>query len=176
MPVDLRYPIGKDNPKSVLTPKERYVAVEHIARTPDRLRSAVCGLAPDQMEARYRPKGWTVNQIIHHLSDSHMNGYLRFRLALSEEQPTVPYFNESPSAELPDYWKTPVEVSLALLDALHKRWVVLLRCMREEDFARCLSHPQRGIITLDSVLDSCAWHGRHHLAHIASLRERNSWV
>jgi hypothetical protein len=176
MPVDLRYPIGKYQAKSTLTPQDRAVAVEYIARTPDRVRSAVAGLAPDQMEARYRPEGWTVNQIIHHLSDSHMNGYVRFKLALTEQEPTVKPYDESRWAELPDSWKTPVEVSLALLDALHKRWVVLFRCMHDEDFARSVNHPERGNITLDCMLDRYAWHGRHHVAHITSLRERKGWL
>jgi len=174
--VDLRYPIGKYEAKSALTPEERHIAVEYIAHTPDRVRSAVAGLAPDQVEARYRPGGWTINQIIHHLSDSHMNAYVRFKLALTEEEPTIKPYDEARWAELPDSWKTPVEVSIALLDALHKRWVVLLRCMRDEDFARRVNHPERGIITLDYMLASYAWHGRHHVAHITSLRGRKGWV
>jgi uncharacterized damage-inducible protein DinB len=171
----LRYPIGELQPKSTLTPAERVVAIEQIAQTPDRLRAAIAGLKSEQLDTPYREGGWTVRQVVHHLPDSHANWYIRFRLALTEQEPTIKPFDEVLWAELPDPRLTPVEISLALLDALHQRWVIVLKAMRPEDFARRMNHPERGVISLDWVLAASVWHGAHHVAHIVSLRERLGW-
>jgi uncharacterized damage-inducible protein DinB len=172
---DLRYPIGRCPSKAVLTPDERRAAIEAIAQTPDRLKSAIAGLSPEQLDTPYRPGGWTVRQVIHHLPESHMNSYVRFKLALTENEPTIKPYDEAAWAKTGDVQETPVEVSLALLEALHKRWVILLRAMKPEDFARRLVHPERGTMTLDDVLTTYSWHGKHHVAHITSLRHRMGW-
>ena len=173
--MDLRYPIGTNQLKSVLRPEERRAAIEQIAGLPAGLRAAVSGLTREQMETPYRPGGWTVRQVVHHLPDSHMHAFLRFKLALTENEPTIKPYDQAPTAELTDSRELPAEVSLVLLDALHQRWASLLRGMRTEEFARRLNHPERGILTLDGLVDDYAWHGRHHVAHITSLRERMSW-
>ena len=173
--MDLRYPIGKYDPKASLTSAERAEAIAQIAATPKSLRGAVAGLSQQQFDTPYRPGGWTVRQVVHHLADSNLNAYVRFKLALTENEPTIKPFDESLWANLADSCDTPIEVSLALLDALHQRWDVLLRSMQPEDFARRLRHPARGLLTLDSMVGMYAWHGRHHVAHITSLREREGW-
>jgi uncharacterized damage-inducible protein DinB len=173
--MDPRYPAGKNDLKTALTAEERSAAIEEIAGLPARLRAAVSGLTRDQMETPYRPGGWTVRQVVHHIPDSHMHAFLRFKLALTEDQPTIKPYDQARTAELPDSRELPAEVSLALLDALHQRWTSLLRGMRPEQFARRLNHPERGIITLDGMAGDYAWHGRHHVAHITTLRERMGW-
>jgi hypothetical protein len=173
--MDLRYPAGKYESKVALTPTERDVAMDQIAALSKALRDAVHGLTQQQLDTPYRPGGWTVRQVVHHLPDSHMNAYVRFKLALTEDEPTIKPYDEALWANLADSRETPVEVSLALLDALYQRWMILLHSMRPEDFSRRLRHPERGIETLDSKLAEYAWHGRHHLAHITSLREREGW-
>ena len=173
--MDLRYPIGKYEPKAPLSPAERANAISQIAAAPKSLRDAVAGLSQEQLDTPYRPGGWTVRQVVHHLPDSHLNAYVRFKLALTEDEPTIKPFDEARWAELQDSRETPVEVSLALLEALHQRWDVLLRSLRPEDFARRLRHPERGLMTLDDMVGIYAWHGRHHVAHITSLREREGW-
>lgn len=172
---DLRYPVGRCPSKPVLTLEECRAGIDAIAQTPDRLNAAIAGLSPEQLDTPYRPGGWTVRQVIHHLPDSHMNSYVRFKLALTEDEPTIKAYDEALWAKLGDSRETPIEVSLALLEALHKRWVTLLRGMRAEDFARRLVHPERGAMTLDDVLTTYSWHGQHHVAHITSLRHRMSW-
>jgi len=172
---DPRYPIGNFQPKSVLMPGERAAAIEKIAQTPDRLRVAISGLNSEQLDTPYREGGWTLRQVVHHLPDSHVNSYVRFKLALTEREPIVKTYDEALWAELADSRLTGVEVSLALLDALHQRWVILLKAMRPEDFARRINHPELGVISLDWLLGEMAWHGAHHVAHITSLRERLGW-
>jgi DinB superfamily len=172
---DLRYPIGTNALKPRLTPEQRSAAIEHISELPVRLRAAVAGLTSEQMDMPYRPGGWTVRQVVHHLPDSHMHAFLRFKLALTEERPTIKPYDEARTAELADSRELPAEVSLALLDALHLRWAVLLRGMAPNDFARSLAHPERGVITLDGMTEDYAWHGRHHVMHITSLRDRMGW-
>ena len=172
---DHRYPIGKYQSKSVLTAEERRGAIDRIAQIPARLAEAIAGLNSEQLDTPYRPDGWTVRQVVHHLPDSHMNAYVRFKLALTENTPTIKPYDEALWAMLPDSRDTPTAVSLALLRALHQRWVILLQAMRTEDFARQLIHPDRGIESLDSKLGEYAWHGQHHVAHITSLRERMGW-
>jgi len=172
---DLRYPIGMLQPKDSLTVAERAAAIEQVAQTPDRMRAAVAGLNDEQLDTPYREGGWTVRQVVHHLPDSHVNWYIRFKLALTEEEPLIKPFDETRWAELADSQETPVETSLRLLDSVHGRWVVLLRAMRPEEFARRMNHPEHGVISLDWALWGSAWHGAHHVAHITSLRERMGW-
>lgn len=172
--IDPRYPIGKLERQTVLSPEERRVAIEQIAQTPGMLSAAVAGLTPEQLDTPYRDGGWTVRQLVHHVADSHMNAFIRFKLALTEQEPTIKPYDEKLWAELADS-DAPVEVSLALLAALHQRWVPLLRGMKPEDFARTLRHPEMGTLTLDGTLGIYSWHGRHHLAHATSLRARKGW-
>jgi hypothetical protein len=139
------------------------------------MRDAVGGLSGGQLDTPYRPGGWTVRQLAHHVPDSHMNAYVRVKLALTENEPTIKPYEEQLWAELADSQATPVEVSLALLEFLHLRWDPLLRSLRPEDCARRLRHPANGIMTVDNVIHHYAWHGRHHVAHITSLRQREGW-
>jgi uncharacterized damage-inducible protein DinB len=173
--MDLSYPIGKYEHKASLPIAERENAIAQIAATPKRLRDAVAGLSHQQFDTPYRPGGWTVRQVVHHVPDSHMNSYVRFKLALTENEPTIRPYDEALWANLRDSRDTPVEISLTLLEALHHRWDVLLRSLRSGDFARLLRHPQQGTMTLDDMVGYYAWHGRHHVAHITSLRDREGW-
>jgi uncharacterized damage-inducible protein DinB len=174
METDLRYPIGKFQKVDPLTDVERRAAIDAIAETPEKLRAAIRGFNEQQLDTPYRPGGWTVRQVVHHLSDSHMNSYVRFKLALTENEPTIKPYDEALWAKLEDS-KAPVEPSLLLLENLHKRWVVLLSSLARSDWQRKFRHPERGTMTLDENLQLYAWHGRHHVAHITSLRERNGW-
>jgi len=174
METDLRYPVGKFQRTESITDAQRRAAVAAIAETPAKLRSAIAGLNEQQIDTPYRAGGWTVRQVVHHLSDSHMNSFVRFKLALTEEEPTIKPFDETRWAELADS-KAPVETSMLLLENLHKRWVVLLDSFTPTDWQRKFRHPERGTMTLDETLQLYAWHGRHHVAHITSLRERNGW-
>ena len=173
---DLRYPVGKFNWDAPINDSDLPVLIAAIAETPAALRGAVAGLSPDQLATRYRPGGWTVKQVVHHVPDSHLNAYTRFKLALTEDEPTIKPYNEAAWAELPDSRKVPIAVSLDLLDALHLRWVALLRSMNPADFNRALRHPEHGrVFTLKQMLGLYAWHGRHHVAHITSLNKREGW-
>lgn len=174
---DLRYPIGKfARPTKALTPAERKTAIEAIAKAPAALRVAVSGLTDAQLDTPYRMGGWTVRQVVHHVPDSHMNAYARFKLALTEETPTIKPYDEARWAELDDAKSKLVEQSLTLLEALHDRWVFLLERMQPSDFARKLNHPEwEAPLSLDVMLALYAWHGRHHVAHITGLRERSGW-
>lgn len=171
---DLRYPIGRHEPVTTLAPEQRRQCIDRIAATPTLLRRAVTGLDERQLDTAYRPGGWTVRQVVHHVPDSHMNAYVRFKLGLTEDQPAIRTYEEKLWAETPEM-RAPVEVSLALLAALHERWVLLLRALQPTDFARTIKHPEWGLPTLDGILALYAWHGRHHTAHITSLRERMGW-
>ena len=172
---DLRYPIGKFNFDAPVAESDYPRLIGEVAATPGALRSAVAGMSRDQVETPYRPGGWTVKQVVHHLPDSHMNAYTRFKLALTEDEPAVRAYEEAKWAELSDSQRVPVEVSLDLLEALHLRWVPLLRGMDGADFQRRLRHPVRGLMTLAQLLGMYAWHGRHHVAHITRLRAREGW-
>jgi uncharacterized damage-inducible protein DinB len=172
--MDLRYPIGKFERPGPATPAERQARIETIAAAPARYREAVKGLSEEQFDTQYRPEGWTVRQVIHHVADSHMNSFIRFRLALTEDDPPVKPYDEAKWALLADA-KEPVEVSLQLIDALHHRWVVMLRSLADADFSRTLRHPEIGAIDLDFLLALYAWHSRHHEAHITGLRDRSGW-
>jgi uncharacterized damage-inducible protein DinB len=173
--MDLRYPVGKHQPMEKLTDENRKQLLEQLEETPKRLRAAVAGLSREQLNTPYRDGGWTVQQVVHHLADAHMNAYQRFKLALTEDEPTVKPFDEARWAELNDSKTTPVETSLALIDALDQRLMSLLRGMSSSDFSRKLKHPERGAMTLDSYLGLHGWHDRHHVAHITNLRKRNGW-
>jgi len=173
---DLSYPIGKFQWSGSATPEDRRRLIAIIAAAPAKLRAAVAGLTPKQLDTPYRPGGWTVRQVVHHLPDSHMNAFIRCKLALTEDQPTIKPYDEKLWAALADAADTPVETSLALLETLHDRWVVLLRSMDPEDFARLMIHPEHGApLSLDWILALYAWHGAHHTAHITALRERMGW-
>ena len=176
---DLRYPIGNfewTQPASEeQSAKDRVQYIEVLAKLPVQMRTALQGLSAEQLDTPYRPEGWTVRQVAHHVPESHMNAYIRFKLALTEDQPQIKPYNEAEWAKLPDNNITPVEVSLQLLAALHSRWVDVLQSMRPSDFGRTLYHPERGVMTLDRMLAMYAWHSAHHLAHITSLRERMDW-
>jgi uncharacterized damage-inducible protein DinB len=172
---NLQYPVGKFEIRPGATHEQRQALIESIAQTPVRLRAAVANLSAKQLDEPYRPDGWTVRQLAHHLPDSHLNGYTRFKLGLTEAEPTIKPYDENRWAMLEDGRYADPEISLALLDALHKRWVILLRSVRPEDFARTLKHPEIGTLSLDGLLQLYEWHGRHHVAHITSLRERKGW-
>jgi hypothetical protein len=164
---DPRYPIGPFSFDAPVAREDRPRQVEQIATLPAELRDALAGASPADLARPYRAGGWTVRQVVHHLADSHLNGYVRFKLALTEETPTVKPYDEARWAELGDVAATPVEVSLELLDALHRRWSALLRTLGDDDFARRYLHPQHGReIPLAVSLASYAWHGRHHTAHV----------
>jgi hypothetical protein len=139
------------------------------------LRAAVAELNDDQLNTPYRDGGWTVRQVIHHVPESHMNAYIRFKLALTESEPTIKPYDEAAWAETADVRGTPIEVSLVLLDNLHKRWVVLLKSMSEADFLKQFRHPELGVVPLEKNLALYAWHSKHHVAHITTLRERKQW-
>ncbi len=172
---DLRHPVGTFDMSTEATTARRREWIRELADTPGQLRAAVEGLSEEQLDTPYRPEGWTVRQVVHHLPDSHLNGYIRFRLAVTETEPTIKPYDEKLWAELDDARSAPVEPSLALLTALHRRWVLLLESLPAADFSRKLNHPEIGIIALGSYLGAYAWHGRHHVAHITSLRERMQW-
>lgn len=176
MEPDLRYPIGKfHRPSAPLTPDERGECIDAIAETPAHLSAAIAGLTPAQLDTPYRPGGWTVRQVVHHLPDSHMNSYVRFKLALTEDEPAIKTYDENLWAQLADSRDTPIETSLALLENLHKRWVLLLRSLKPQDWARRFQHPDWGRESVEFLLAQYAWHGRHHVAHITALRDRNGW-
>lgn len=172
---DLRYPIGRLQYDGSSTEERRREWIDQIAEAPAKLRAATANLHREQLDTPYRPGGWTVRQLIHHVPDSHLNSYIRFRLALTEDEPTIKTYHEDRWAELPDARSAPVEPSLTLLESLHERWVMLLRSMTAEQFGRTFRHPELGTMTLDKNVALYAWHGRHHVAHITSLRERMGW-
>lgn len=171
----LRYPVGPFDMESEPDAAERPRLIDEIAQTPQRLRSAVEGLSDEQLDTPYRPGGWTIRQVVHHVPDSHLNSYIRFKLALTEEEPTIRPYMEDRWATLEDSRITPLEISLSLLEALHERWVLLLRSLSAKDFERTFRHPDLGAVSLNKNLALYAWHGRHHIAHITSLRERKGW-
>lgn len=172
---DPRYPLGRFTPDAHPTPATRARHIEAIAGLPQRMRQALAGLNDNQVNTPYREGGWTVRQVVHHVPDSHLNAYIRFKWAMTEEKPTIKPYDESAWAALKDSEFTPVEVSLNLLEALHTRWVVLLRSLKAEDFQRTFIHPESGPHDVDWLLSLYSWHGNHHLAHITSLRERMGW-
>jgi hypothetical protein len=167
--MDLQYPVGTFQWPGSLTGGERKALIDEIEATPGKVRSAVAGLSDAQLDTPYRPGGWTPRQVVHHMADSHMNSYIRTKLALTESGPAIKPYDQDRWVMLPDS-ALPVEVSLKILDGLHRRWVVLLRALSEEDFARTFVHPELGPMILDKNIALYAWHGRHHTAHILSVR------
>jgi uncharacterized damage-inducible protein DinB len=174
---ELRFPIGRfQRPKRPLDRAERRQMIDAIARTPGEIRAAIRGLSDAQLDTPYRAGGWTVRQVVHHVPDSHMNAFIRFKLALTEDTPTIKPYDEAAWAKLADARDTPIETSLTLLSALHARWVGLLGAMADDDFRRTLNHPEWDApMSLDSMLALYAWHGPHHTAHITNLRSREGW-
>jgi hypothetical protein len=173
--MDLRYPVGKFEFSGALSAEDRTILIDQIAATPEKMRAAVQGLTREQLDTPYRPGGWTLRQVVHHVPESHMNSYIRFKLAITEDEPEIkPYF-EDRWAQLPDALDSPIEPSLDLLEALHRRWVWFLRSLRDEDFELSFQHPELGLVRLEKNLALYAWHGRHHVAHVTALRERMGW-
>lgn len=195
---DLRYPIGEFRPPTEMTAEQRARLVDQIAEMPALLRRAVEGLSPKQLDTPYRPGGWTVRQVVHHIPDSHLNGYVRMKLALTENEPTIKPYNQEDWLRVADL-RTPIEASLSLLEGLHALWAGMLCSLSEEQWRRGFIHPElvampaqsagrrdeswrrgfvsdvRGVITIQGLLPTYAWHGRHHVAYINSLRERVGW-
>lgn len=172
--MDLRYPVGKYTLEENLSEERRNELIGEIAETPSKLRAAVKGLDEKQLSTPYREGGWTVRQVAHHLADSHLNAFVRFKLAVTEDFPAIKPYDQKLWAETADA-RGPVEPSLKLVESLHTRWVELLRSMSASDFKRKLNHPEMGAVTLERYLGLYAWHGRHHVAHVTSLRERMKW-
>ena len=172
---DPRYPVGRFQRPGELSMEDRKLLIDQIAEAPAELRAAVAGLSAAQFKTPYREGGWTVQQVVHHLPDSHMNAYSRWKMALTQDNPTISPFMEDKWAELSDSREVPHHVSLTLLDSLHTRWLSVLRSMKASDFARTLFHPEHGQMRLDDLLALYSWHGRHHVAHITALREREGW-
>lgn len=172
---DLRYPIGKFHFDGSMSEEQKNKFIDDIAQAPANLRNAVEGLSQGQLDTPYRDGGWTVRQVLHHVPDSHLNAYVRYKLALTEDEPTIKPYAEDSWAQLADTRATPVEVSLTLLDSLHDRWVRLLRSLQPSDWKRTFRHPELGLVSLEKNLALYAWHGRHHVAHVTSLRDRSGW-
>jgi hypothetical protein len=173
--MDVRYPIGKFSWSGSQTAAERSHRIDEIAATPAHMRQAVAGLGAGQLDTQYRDGGWTIRQVVHHLPDSHMNSYIRFRFALTENEPTIKPYDEAQWAQLIDARTAPIEASLKLLEGLHERWALLLRSLSTDDVKRRFHHPELGVVTIDQYIALYAWHGAHHVAHITSLRERKGW-
>jgi DinB superfamily len=194
---DLKYPVGKFEKQASYSSAQRAVFIQVLEESPAQLRAAVAGLSESQLETPYRPNGWTVRQVVHHVPDSHMNAFIRMKLALTEDKPIIKPYDEAAWALLADSGG-PCEVSLTLLEALHSRWVELLRGFSDSDWQRGFVHPemlkaaqakaaenpqwaqgfaadQLGLITLEQALGTYAWHSRHHVAHVTKLRERSGW-
>jgi len=173
-PPDPRYPVGKFAWPETISRPELEAAIVEIAALPAQLRAAVEGLSAEQLDTPYREGGWTVRQVVHHVPDSHMNSYVRFKLALTENEPVIRPYDEAAWARLADS-KAAIEPSLELLEALHKRWVTLMRSMSNQHWQLRFTHPERGPMRLDIAAALYAWHSRHHLAHVTRLRERRGW-
>ena len=171
---DLRYPIGRFAPPATSMPGVRAAHIDTLRQLPEHLRAAVAGLSDAQLDTPYREGGWTVRQVVHHLPDSHMNSYVRFKLALTEDWPTVKPYDEAAWARLADN-REPIAGSLAMVEALHGRWVAVLESLGEEDFQKGFNHPKMGRQNLAMSLALYAWHSRHHTAHITGLRARQGW-
>jgi hypothetical protein len=177
MPVTtLAYPIGRFQAPDAIDASARDAFVAQIELVPALLRKAIEGLDKRQLDTPYRPGGWSVRQVVHHLPDSHLNAYVRFKLALTEDQPTIRPYDQARWAELPEATAGPVRLSLDLLANLHARWVACIRALPPASFERTFRHPELGVMSLNQQLALYAWHGRHHVAHITSLRTREGWV
>lgn len=172
---DLAYPIGKFVWSGPASAEDRARRIAEIAAAPAALRDAVAGLSDAQLETPYRPGGWTVRQVAHHVPDSHLNAYVRFKLVLTEDAPTIKPYDEKAWAELADVRSVPIQTSLDLLARLHERWVALLSALSESDWKRNFQHPELGVVPLEKNLALYAWHGRHHVAHVTALGKRMGW-
>ncbi len=172
---DLRYPIGQFAHKGAIGEDNIAGWIDDIVALPEAMRAAVHGLDDTQLDTVYRPGGWTVRQVVHHVPESHINSYVRFKWALTEDVPTIKVYDEVAWAELADARTAPLEPSLALLDALHARWAISLRSLTAEQFRRKFKHPELGAARLDWVVGMYAWHGNHHVAHVTALRDREGW-
>jgi hypothetical protein len=172
---NLQYPIGRLAFDKDVTPEKRSAWIREVAALPAQLRAAVAGLTPAQLDTPYRDGGWTVRQVVHHLADSHLHAFSRFKFALTEETPTIKAYDQDSWSKTADVLKVDVGPSLSLIDGLHARLAALLASLRPEDFARGFQHPERGFVTLDRNLQMYAWHGRHHVAHITGLVARKGW-
>ena len=170
----LSFPIGEFDRAVPITIDMRQAAIQHIAELPARLRAAIHGLSDGQLETPYRPGGWTVRQLVHHVADSHMNGFIRMKLALTEDNPTIKPYDQDEWAKLADV-RLPIDVSLTLLDSVHARWSTVARATAPEAFGRTFLHPDVGPLTVDQHVQLYGWHCRHHVAHITALRERQGW-
>jgi len=173
--MDPRYPVGTFEMPAQVTASRRQQAIDELAATPAKLRAAAKGLSDSQLDTPYREGGWTVRQVVHHVPDSHLNAYVRLKLALTEEKPTIKPYDQEAWANLADSKSTPIEVSLMLLSTVHDRWDRLWRSMKPEQFARVLVHPEHGERSVDWLLFLYEWHGRHHTAHITELRKQKGW-
>ena len=177
MSENLQYPIGKFVYQGIIPETERNRLVEELQSAPSAYRALILGWPEERLDRPYRPGGWTARQLLHHVADSHLNGYIRTRLALTEERPTIRPYDQDAWANLGDIMLTPVGVSLQLLELLHQRWADLWRSLRETDFARTYYHPgQQATVTLDEQLAHYHWHSYHHLAHLQGLAERENWL
>ncbi len=172
---DPRYPIGKFHYDGPPSDEQKQALIGDIANTPAALRAAVQSLSPQQLDTPYRDGGWTVRQVTHHVPDSHMNAYVRYKLALTEYEPTIKPYAEDRWAQLEDSKSTPIEVSLALLENVHDRWVRILRSLKPDEWKRQFRHPEMGMVSLEKSLALYSWHGRHHVAHVTELRKRMGW-
>ena len=174
MTADLRYPVGRFDWSAAVAPGMRQPAIAVIAGLPAKMRDAVNDLSASQLETPYRPGGWTVRQVVHHVADSHLNGYVRTKVALTEEQPAIKPYDQDAWAALADS-RLPIDLSLGILDGLHARWAALWDALDERQFSRTFLHPEIGSVTLDQQLQGYAWHSRHHLAHVTGLLIREGW-
>jgi hypothetical protein len=172
--VDLSYPIGRFDKSAPVSAEMRAPAIEALAALPSQLRQALVGLSDAQIDTPYRPGGWTVRQLVHHIADSHMNGITRLKLALTEDRPTIKPYDQDGFASLADA-RLPIDLSLGIIDGVHARWAAVLQSMTPDQFARTFVHPELGPMTVDVHTQLYAWHSRHHLAHIVNLREREGW-
>ena len=174
-PADLRYPIGPFKAVMPVTHELRGAAIDAIEGLPTRLRKAVTDLSDAHLDTPYRPEGWTVRQVVHHVADSHMNALIRIKLALTEDTPTIKPYDENAWATLADM-RLPIDPSLAVIDGLHRRWDALNAVLKDADYGRTFVHPEHGkTFTLDWLLQNYGWHSRHHVAHITALRAREGW-
>lgn len=169
----LKYPIGQFEHQGEITAEQIAYWIKDIEGLPQQLRKAVQNLSEEQLELTYRPSGWTIRQVVHHIADSHLNSFVRFKLALTEDKPIVKTYFEDRWAELPDYYQVPVEIILSFIESLHRRWVVLLKALTPEDLVREFVHPESGLVRLDKNIGIYSWHGRHHLAHIKNALTKN---
>jgi uncharacterized damage-inducible protein DinB len=172
---DLRNPVGPFKPMKKITPARRRGLIDAIAALPDELVWEVDSLTKDQLNTPYREGGWTLRQVVHHIADSHTHAYVRMRLAVTEKNPKIKAYDQERWAELRDSTSAPIDLSIQLIDALHRRWAWWLNRLDPQNFERTLQHPDHGSISVDFLLQLYAWHGRHHLGHIKGFTERMGW-